>query len=122
MLNIILAMLIAYGFFTILACFLNFLIQIVLKRFEISYLKVIQISNVGFGASLMVTFLAMMFIPQFNISPEEKTLYLFYVFATSYLLIVLFSFYSQLTFKEPSIENKTDLSEDEEIGNDENNR
>jgi len=115
-------MLIAYGFFTILACFLNFLIQIVLKRFEISYLKVIQISNVGFGASLMVTFLAMMFIPQFNISPEEKTLYLFYVFATSYLLIVLFSFYSQLTFKEPSIENKTDLSEDEEIGNDENNR
>jgi len=110
-------MLIGYGVFTIFACLFNLLLKTVLKIDILNYFKVIQISNVGFGASLMVTFLAMMFIPQFNISPEEKTLYLFYTFAGSYLLIMLFSFYSQITYTE-----KLEVDTDERNSEEENER
>jgi len=112
MLNIILAMIIGYVFFTLIACGINLIIRYLLKCIDLSYSKVIQISNAGFGASLMVTFLAMMFIPQFDISPEEKTLYLFYTFAGSYLIILLISFYSQLTY-QPEEKNNSEIEQNE---------
>lgn len=99
MLNIIFAILIVYGIISLFSCAVNFIIQKLFRKEVLDYWKVIQISNAGLGASLMVTFLAMMFIPQFNVTPEEKTLYLFITFIVSYLLIVIFSFYSHLTFK-----------------------
>jgi len=111
-------MLIGYVFFTLIACSLNWLIRSLNKSSDLSYAKVIQISNAGFGASLMVTFLGMMFIPQFDISAEEKTLYLFYVFAISYLLIILFSLYSQLSYQQGTTDETADLDEENKLGAD----
>ncbi len=98
MLNIIIVLICSYIIFLLLTAVSAILINYFYNK-EINAIQIIQISNAGLGVSLMISFMAMMVVLQLKVVAEQKTIYLFFIFISSYFLTVAASLYSHIVFK-----------------------
>ena len=98
MLNIIIVLICSYIVFLLLTAASAILINYFYKK-EINATQIIQITNAGLGVSLMLSFMAMMVVLQLNVVAEDKTIYLFATFISSYFITIAVSLYSHIVFK-----------------------